>query len=252
MNWLGERASLLFCRSHRPSAEGAAPGCSGWVHMEAECFNRQTDLEEWADINEESRFRANRPRCLLYLRVLCYDSWLLFMNNNQCLCLSVSVSLTITVFQGIWKPEYTLVCHPLEYPPLPWRQDPWLIQSLPTELYWLAAEPRNLPVSSPQHWNYKCTLTHTAFIYLLLILVCMGILPSCLFAYHVCAVPTETRWGSEILWTWNYRCLEAAIWVLEIEFRFSRRAIDAVALKPVFLNENFHFSSIFSVGFVCF
>lgn len=78
-----------------------------------------------------------------------------------------------------------------------------------------------------------CPDTQHLFIYLL-ILVCMGIWPACLSAYHVCAVPTETSWESEILWNWNYRCLEAAIWVLEIEFRFSRRAIDAVALKSVF------------------
>lgn len=156
------------------------------------------------------------------------------MNNNQCLCLSVSVSLAIAVFQGMWRSEDTLGCHPLEDHPFPWRQDPWLIQSWPAELYWLAAEPGNLPVSSSQQWNYKCALTRTAFIYLLFILVCMGILPACLSAYHVCAVPTETRWGREILWTWNYKCLEAAIWVLGIKFMFSRRAIDAVALKPVF------------------
>lgn len=33
--------------------------------------------------------------------------------------------------------------------------------------------------------------------------------------HHICAVPLEARTGHLIPWIWNYRCLSAAMWMLD-------------------------------------
>ena len=110
-----------------------------------------------------------------------------------------------------------------------------MVWGLLIEQYWLANEPRDLPVSSSPALQFQECLD-TPMTYLLtylLILMCMGILSACMSVYHVYGIPAKTR-VSELgpVRNWNYRLLEAATRVLEIESRFSRRAPSSITPKP--------------------
>lgn len=57
--------------------------------------------------------------------------------------------------------------------------------------------------------------------------VCIRV-PAYMSAHHMCLVPTEARKGSQISCYWSYRQLSAAIWVLGIEPKSSRRGASAL------------------------
>ena len=63
-------------------------------------------------------------------------------------------------------------------------------------------------------------------------ILCGDTLLVCMSVHHIHAVPAEARRGCQILWSWSYRSLWAAMWVLGIQPRLSPRATLRPSVSP--------------------
>lgn len=42
---------------------------------------------------------------------------------------------------------------------------------------------------------------------ILSLFVCTGVLPACIYVYHICAVAVGVGGGHQVVWNWSYGCL---------------------------------------------
>lgn len=58
--------------------------------------------------------------------------------------------------------------------------------------------------------------------------MCMGILPVCISVHCIHTVAIVVRRGHQIAWNWNYKWLQATMWILEIELESPARGAATV------------------------